>query len=153
VVSAEAGEQRPYRVLVTASRTWNSAAVIRRVLAAILAEHPGAVLVSGRCPRGGDALAEYWWARLCGYASPAAAIEAGRIEPHPAQWQRDGRKAGYARNAEMVAAGADVCVAFTDPCADPRCRKRGPHGSHGSVHCAGLAEVAGIETRRYEVRS
>jgi hypothetical protein len=114
-----------YRVLVTGSRTWQDAGVITGVLAAHYRD--GAVLVSGACPRGADALAEEYWELL-----------GGEVERHPADWARFGKRAGFRRNAEMVNAGADVCVAFI--AAD----------SQGASHCAGLARAAGIpvEIRR-----
>ena len=53
-------------------------------------------------------------------------------EAHPADWTRYGRGAGYRRNAETIALGADGCVAFI----------RG--GSPGSTDTVRLARVAGI---------
>lgn len=50
----------------------------------------------------------------------------------------DGKGAGFARNAEMVALGADLCVAFY---------KQGA-GNKGTDHCASLAGKAGIPVRR-----
>lgn len=107
------------RVLVTGSRTWTDAGVIAGVLAGHYRD--GAVLVSGACPRGADALAEEYWGLL-----------GGRIERHPAEWDRFGKRAGFRRNAEMVNAGASLCVAFIRD------------GSPGASHCAGLARAAGI---------
>jgi hypothetical protein len=112
------------RVLVTGSRTWTA----QHVIADALREHytPGAVLISGACPRGADAIAEQIWASW-----------GGQVERHPADWAT-GRAAGLARNAAMVAAGADVCLAFI--------RDTSP----GASHTARLAELAGIPVRRYD---
>jgi Bifunctional DNA primase/polymerase, N-terminal/YspA, cpYpsA-related SLOG family len=114
----------PRRVLVTGSRTWTS----EHTIAAALREHraPGAVLVSGACPRGADAIAERLWTSW-----------GGKVERHPADWAT-GPDAGPARNAAMVAAGADVCLAFIRD------------GSAGASHTARLADLAGIPVRRYD---
>ena len=116
----------PRRVLVTGSRTWADTAAIRDALAAVWGDGTG-VLVSGACPTGADQLAEQCWTQW-----------GGRVERHPAAWDRHGRGAGFRRNAAMVAAGADVCVAFIR------------NGSRGASHTAQLAEAAGITTRLHE---
>jgi hypothetical protein len=111
------------RVLITGSRTWTDTKAIRDGLAAVW--HPDAVLVTGAA-RGADHLAEQCWRHW-----------GGRVERHPADWQRHGRRAGYVRNHEMIEAGADVCVAFI--------RARSP----GASHCASWTDVAGIPTIVY----
>jgi hypothetical protein len=112
------------RVLVTGSRTWTD----QTVIGAALREHfqSGAVLVSGGCPRGADAIAERLW-RSWG----------GPVEQHPADWDT-GRGAGFARNATMVTLGAAVCLAFIRD------------NSAGASHTARLAERAAIPVRRYD---
>ncbi|WP_218952196.1 SLOG family protein [Amycolatopsis anabasis] len=110
-----------HRILITGSRAWFDRAVIRRALAAVW--HPDSVLVSGACPRGADALCEACWTHWD-----------GRVERHPARWRQFGRRAGFVRNAEMVRAGADVCLAFI------------LDDSPGASHTADLARRAGITT-------
>ena len=113
---------QPFRLLMTDSRTWTDIPPIEQALAVILDRHPeGVVLVHGACPRGADAI-----------AADAARTSGYQIEAHPADWRRFGRAAGYRRNAEMIALGADVCAAFI----------RG--GSPGSTSAVRLARVAGI---------
>ena len=115
--------RQPFRLLVTGSRTWDDVPAVEQALAVILDRHPeGVLLVHGACPRGADAIAAAYAARTPGY----------RTEEHPASWRRHGRAAGYRRNAEMIALGADGCAAFI----------RG--GSPGSTSAVRLARAAGI---------
>jgi SLOG family YspA-like protein len=126
------------RALITGSRTWRDGALIAEQLDAIHAQHPDMVVVHGACKEGADAIADRW------------AIRRGvTVERYPAEWRHFGLSAGYRRNAHMVAAGADICLAFIALCAKPGCDEEMPHGSHGATHCADLAEQAGIDTRRW----
>ncbi len=118
-------------------RDWDGYRVMSRALAQVWQEwgRPAdAVLVSGHCPDGADAMAEsIWeWHDLT-------------VERHPAKWGRYGRRAGLVRNDHMVSLGADLCLAFIAPC--DRCRDGASHPSHGTVHCASAADAAGIPLR------
>lgn len=74
--------------------------------------------------RGADTIAGDEWRALVG--------DRPSIVVYLADWERYGKSAGYRRNAEMVKAGADVCLAF-------------PLGeSRGTRMCMRLAEEAGI---------
>lgn len=120
-------EQR-FRLLITGSRDWEDEEAVRFEIAGMTMLHPGLVIVHGACPKGADL-----------FAAKAAADIGIRQEPHPANWRPGGkldRSAGFRRNAEMVAAGADACIAFIR------------NGSRGATHCAGLAEAAGIPVMR-----
>ena len=118
---------KPYRVLVTGSRAWDDPARIYRELGSIARQvgHGRIVVVHGDA-QGADRIAAVW-----------AGTWPVKEERHPADWVRYGKSAGYRRNAEMVALGADVCLAFIKD------------GSRGATHCAGLAEKAGIPVQRY----
>lgn len=121
-----------YRILVTGSRTWEDEAAVRMELggemqrAFMLGMRP--VVVHGACPRGADAMAD----RLARQISPAA-----DVEPHPADWDRLGKVAGFRRNEEMARLGAVVCLAFIRD------------GSRGAQHCADRAQALGIPVRRF----
>lgn len=139
---------RPYRVLVTGSRDWQKPADVFAALneAQRQAEGRLLVVVHGVCPTGADAHARQWARARQGQGE--AVIE----DPHRANWRPGGvldRSAGFRRNAEMVRLGADVVLAFTGPCTKPNCRQPKPHASHGTSHCADLAEAAGIPVRRF----
>lgn len=60
-------------------------------------------------------------------------------EEHPADWKTYGKAAGPMRNQKMVSLGADVCLAFPAP------------QSRGTVHCIGIAQVAGIPVKVFPV--
>jgi YspA, cpYpsA-related SLOG family len=129
----------PFRVLVTGSRTWGDAERLGEELTRIWREHPGMVLVHGAAKAGADKMADDW-ARSVGH----------RPERHPADWRRYGQGAGMIRNAEMVATGVHLVLAFIAPCVDvDRCHRARPHGSHGSSNCADLARKRGIEVREF----
>lgn len=118
------------RILVTGSRDWVDAAVIRQALLDVWESYDcpvAPVLVSGGCPTGADAIAERLWT---GWSFP--------VERHPAEWDAHGRAAGPVRNNAMVTAGADVCLAFIR------------NGSKGATQCAAVADRAGIPTIRFE---
>ena len=132
-----------FRILVTGSRDWDDEATLALHLGMASGETPDwrdVVVVHGACPKGADKIAD-----------TLARSHKVRREPHPADWDTYGRAAGFRRNAEMVALGANVCLAFIMPCTDAKCRRPGPHGSHGASHCARLADTNGIETRRFGI--
>jgi hypothetical protein len=133
-----------YRILVTGARDWSDEDALAEALLAAR-DYPlrtirtnrarKVTLVHGACPHGADAIADRW-AKQWGW----------EVEQHPAEWTAAGKAAGFKRNATMVAAGADICLAFIKPCraVKPRCKNQGPHDSHGTAHCAKLARAAGI---------
>ena len=132
------------RLLFTSSRDGVTEADVEAALRPRFA--PRKTLVTGGA-RGGDQIAERLWRQW-----------GGPVDSHPVSpqaWQRS-RGAGYARNAQMVAevqasAGGE-CLAVIARCADPSCERNEPHGSHGAVHCAGLAEAAGLPVTRVKAR-
>ncbi len=117
-----------HRILVTGSRDWDDWRTITGALIQGRRDFsPDEIptVVHG-CARGADFL-----------AAQAARKLGWHVEDHPAGWERHGRRAGPRRNAEMVALGAGICLAFIKD------------GSPGATHCAGLAEKATILTRRF----
>lgn len=120
---------RPYRILVTGSRDWDDTDRVWEELGNAVAPIDitrEITVVHGHCPRGADAQADEW-ARKYGTT----------IERHPANWQINGKRAGFIRNTLMVNLGADLCLAFIR------------NGSRGASHTAALAEAAGIPVRRF----
>lgn len=118
------------RVLITGSRDWENQFLIHNTLTNLywmLPNGQDVILVTGKCERGADAMCEAT-ARHLGW----------QIEEHPAKWDVLGKRAGFTRNAEMVALGADMCLAFI------------LNESKGATMTANLAEKAGIETLRFK---
>ncbi|MFJ9671394.1 SLOG family protein [Streptomyces sp. NPDC101221] len=125
----------PYRVLVTGSRDWPTPETVWAALNDIrdeaLITDRRLVVVHGACPRGADAHAARWCKTANGFVNGVTE------EAHPANWQLEGKRAGFIRNARMVNLGADVCLAFIKD------------GSRGATHTARLADQAGIPVRRW----
>lgn len=121
------------RILITGSRDWTDPQPILAAILAVVRDHGEGrgydrrpVLVHGGA-RGADTIAAGIAHRL-GFD----------VEAHPANWSRYGKSAGHRRNAEMVAAGADVCLAFP----------LGP--SRGTRGCMKAAADAGIPVRNLD---
>ncbi|MCF6467357.1 DUF1768 domain-containing protein [Nonomuraea sp. MG754425] len=153
------GDRKPYVVLVTGSRTFKDWRTMRDVMAAIVTEHgPDRVTFRhGRCSRGADMMADRLARQLGAHVEQRPAdwdVCAGPNCTPPHRKQRgDGSTycpgAGLHRDAAMVDDGAHECLAFIDPCAEPRCRGKKPHGSHGATETARMADEAGIHVRRF----
>jgi hypothetical protein len=126
-------------VLVTSSRDGVTVADLQAALRPV--SDPRKVLICGGA-RGGDQIAASLWQQWGG--------EVDRHPVSPQAWDRS-RSAGYDRNARMVAKArtrGGECVAVIARCASPGCGRAQPHGTHGTVHCAGLAEAAGLRVTR-----
>lgn len=114
------------RILITGSRHWTDWHTIEVALRRAFLTYGGTrlnrdtVVVHGGAP-GADQIAAFLATRM-----------GMQTEHHPADWNRHGKAAGPIRNREMVAATADVCLAF--PIGD----------SPGTRGCMALAEQAGI---------
>lgn len=119
-------ERGSLRILVTGSRTWTDEKEIARALFEEWwhAGEPRDVTLVHGTARGADVL-----------AAKIAVGQGWKVEPHPADWERYGNRAGYIRNSEMVNSGVDVCVAFI------------LDGSKGATMCAALASNAKVPTR------
>lgn len=121
------------RLLITGSRSWTDHDLIDQALAYWWfnnGEDLNAVLVHGDCSSGADAIAKRLWT-----------TQGLTDEPHAAQWDLYGKKAGMYRNTHMVLYGADACYASI--------RDQSP----GATHCARIAEQQGIPTYRFRATS
>lgn len=87
------------RVIVCGSRTWTDWLMIADRLGRLPA---GSTVVHGGA-KGADLIAARCAERLH--------LE---VEPHPARWDKYGKRAGHIRNSEMGALGADLVIAFWD---------------------------------------
>lgn len=138
------------RILVTGSRSWADRDTIYGALNDVVTEH-GLWLKPdeyGNSLPSRDVVVVHGGAHGADRIAGAWAIANGlKVEVHPADWDRHGKSAGLIRNQEMVDAGADVALAFVTRCSLKGCAQFRPHGSHGAMHCASLAQGAGIPTR------
>lgn len=127
---------KQYVILVTGSRDWTDKGRMFDFLSNLIMLNPFAngrqVVIRHGGARGADQLAG------------ELARENGAIEdPHPVsdeEWRKS-RGAGHARNARMVAMGADVCIGFPMP------------GSKGTWDCLKRAVDAGIPVEICNPRS
>ena len=110
-------------VLVCGGRDFTDAAMVKRVMDE-LAESHGPFVVRHGVARGADTLAGKW-AQKRGF----------RVDAMPADWDKHGRRAGYVRNAAMLAKGGVILVvAFP--------------GGRGTADMCRQAERAGVSVRR-----
>jgi hypothetical protein len=149
---------RPFRVLVTGSRTWDVPSRVERALGdscllAAEADCAQVVVVHGAAEAGADKFAASWARRAAASAVviPGSPVRIRvRAEGHPADWRAYGpHAAGVIRNARMITLGADVCLAFVCPCYQVKCAGKPAHDSHGTADCVKRAEGAGIPVLRY----
>jgi hypothetical protein len=107
------------RILVCGGRDYGDEIVLYAALDEIHGRRPVTRLIHGAA-RGADSLAAAW-AKSRGVPTHA----------FPADWKRDGRAAGFLRNARMVRDGRpDLVVAFP--------------GGKGTAHMVRLARDAGL---------
>lgn len=117
------------RVLVCGSRTWTDFSAMQKVFvelcdASCEAREPLPVLIHGAA-RGADSMAE-----------DLAKIHNWSILSFPANWERDGRSAGFKRNQQMLDEGKpDLVLAFWDGL------------SRGTENMISIARKAGIYVR------
>lgn len=128
------------RILITGSRDWTEPKVILDAIIEALTTQFGTdhVIIHGGAI-GADSMAD----------AAARALNIP-VEVHPARWaehqpncsaecraERRCKRAGHVRNSEMVASGADICLAFIKD------------ESPGTTGCASIAERSGIYVKRY----
>jgi hypothetical protein len=132
--------QRICRVIVTGSRDWRRPSSVRNALNALLGYHGSILLTHGLCPTGADDDAETWFQEN---VAPNV-----RRKVFPANWKLHGSRAGFIRNEVMILSGADLVLAFANPCParKPWCPP-GLHPSHGTADCVKQARQAGIQVK------
>ena len=108
------------RVAIVGSRDWNDWDALDKTLLSL--DKTKDVIISGGA-RGVDSMAAHL-AKKYGF----------KVVVHPADWDRDGRSAGYIRNEEIVL-DSDIVLAFWDG------------ESRGTLHTITLAERYGKPVR------
>lgn len=118
-------------MLVTGSREWDD---IQRVVESLQALPPGTVIIHGAC-RGADL--------ICAAVAEALGFT---VRAYPADWAALGKRAGIARNQDMldveyvVDDPIDLCIAFHDDIASSR----------GTADMVRRAKLAGIMVEHVE---
>lgn len=112
----------PLRVIVCGGRDYDDYEHVCKTLDGWRVSFPHIVVIHGNA-RGADSLADRW------------AKERGvKSWPVPAQWKRDGRKAGPLRNRRMLGMSPDVVIAFP--------------GGRGTGDMIRQAEAAGVTVHK-----
>lgn len=111
------------RVIVTGCRNWNCFDLAMKSLKRMKARYGSDLVIVHGAASGVDAT-----------FGEACAIAGVTCEEHPADWNGKGRAAGPLRNSEMVARGAEFCLAV----------HRNLAGSKGTGDCVRKCLAAGI---------
>jgi hypothetical protein len=113
------------RIIVTGSRIWPFAQVVRDTLDYVKLWQGDFQLIHGGCPTGADKIADDW-----------AREQDWEPSVFEADWNRLGKAAGPLRNSAMVRMGAEYCIGF--PLVGAK--------STGSWDCLRKAKKAKIQT-------
>lgn len=119
---------RQVRVLVCGSRDWGERLPIFEAIGALAMERDDVTIVHGAASRkrgGREQSADM-------LADAAARTLGMAVEPHPADWKAEPRRAGFIRNVEMLESTVDRVIAFQR------------NGSRGTQHTIDEARKRGI---------
>lgn len=119
------------RILVTGSRDLTDVDLVHDALSEAFEQADDDVTIVHGGARGADRMAGEWVKLMRRYGV--------REEVHNADWHRYGRGAGPKRNEEMVAAGADVVLAFRKLTSE----------NIGTNDCVRRAKLAGLTVIEY----
>lgn len=118
------------RLLVCGSRLWADYAKVEEILERVTAGADEVVLIHGAA-RGADRM-----------AADVARRRSWTVESHGAEWEREGRGAGIARNRRMLLTGRpDFVVAFIDE------RTRPSNGTRDMIRRAKESGIRGLVVR------
>jgi hypothetical protein len=128
----------PYFELIgTGSRDWMDRSAVWTPVTRLLKRHGRLLIRNGKNKRGADRHLSDWAARF----DDSLVLEV----PYLPDWDAYGNYAGNLRNQEMVSAGAQLVMAWANPCRkNGRWCPPGEHPSHGTADCVKRARAAGI---------
>jgi hypothetical protein len=122
-------------LLITGSRTWTDYQRMSQAIEQVWLEHRARPNYNGDTlviRHGGAMGADDMAGNIAREHANLGIVE----DIWPADWETNGKAAGFMRNIDMVRAGADICLAFIKD------------ESRGATHCAEQAERAGIPVAR-----